>query len=78
LKLVAEVRNVPPAWRPQDWDVYLDTSPNPLALTLREAIDAALDDTEAAELADVIRPQIEGGIGTTRSAHAYLSARKPA
>ena len=77
MQYVAEVTQSPPDWRPRDWDVFLDTSPNPLARTMREAIAAVLTLEEAARLTEVIRPQVEAGVGTTRLAHAFLSARKP-
>jgi arsenite methyltransferase len=78
LTLVAEVRNTPPEWRSREWDVFLDTSPNPLAATVREAIDNVLTEAEATRLEEVLRPQVENGVGTTRFAHAFLTARKPA
>jgi SAM-dependent methyltransferase len=77
LKYVAEVTESPPEWRPRDWDVFLDTAPNPLARTMRESIEAVLTPAEAATVESVLRPQVEAGIGTTRVAHAFLSARKP-
>jgi arsenite methyltransferase len=64
-------------WRSTDWDVFLDSSPNPLAPTLREAMTAALEPDEQARLTAVIRPQVEAGIGTTRLARAFLAAQRP-
>jgi SAM-dependent methyltransferase len=64
-------------WRSTDWDVFLDSSPNPLAPTFREAMHAALQSDEAARLTAVIRPQVEAGRGTTRLARAFLAAHKP-
>jgi arsenite methyltransferase len=76
LTLTAEITNEA-SWRACDWEVFLDSSPNPLAPTFREAIHSSLTDDEAARLAAVIRPQVEAGHGTTRFAHAFLTARKP-
>lgn len=76
LNLVAEVSSEA-AWRPRDWQVFLDSSPNPLAPTFREAMRAALTAEEAERLTSVIRPQVEQGRGTTRFAKAFLTARKP-
>jgi hypothetical protein len=77
LDLIAEVSNTA-EWRPRDWDVFLDSSPNPLARTFREAMRAALTSGEQEQLTGVLRPQVEEGRGTTRSARAFLTARKPA
>jgi arsenite methyltransferase len=76
LDLVAEVRNAA-EWRPRDWDVFLDSSPNPLAPTFREAMHAALTPDEQERLTRALRPQVEEGRGTTRFARAFLTARKP-
>jgi arsenite methyltransferase len=76
LNLVAEV-TTEPMWDTRDWQVFLDSSPNPLAPTFREAIEMALTPDEAERLAAVLRPQIEDGLGTTRMARAFLTARKP-
>ena len=77
LDLTAEVRNAA-EWRPRDWNVFLDSSPNPLAPTFREAMLAVLTPDEQERLAQVLRPQVEQGRGTTRFARAFLTARKPA
>ena len=76
LRLDAEVTETP-MWRTRDWDVFADSSPNPLAPTFREAMAAALSATEAGRLTAVLRPQVEAGLGTTRAARAFLVARKP-
>ncbi|MFL5952614.1 MAG: class I SAM-dependent methyltransferase [Gaiellaceae bacterium] len=65
-------------WRPRDWEVFLDSSPNPLASTFGEAMREALTPEEQRELTAVLRPQVEEGRGTTRLAQAFLTARKPA
>lgn len=77
LTLTAEVTNEAPQWRPPEWGVFLDFSPNPLAPTFREAMRAALTPDEEARLTTVIRPQVETGRGTNRSARVFLAARKP-
>ena len=77
LTLIAEVTEEP-MWRTRDWEVFLDSSPNPLAPTLREAIEAALSPAEATRLAAVLRPQVERGEGKTRLARAFLTANKAA
>jgi len=76
LQLTAEV-TTEPMWRTRDWDVFLDSSPNPLASTFREAMSAALTPDEAARLTAVLRPQVERGEGSTRLARAFLSGCKP-
>jgi SAM-dependent methyltransferase len=76
LELTAEVSQRP-MWTTRDWDVFLDSSPNPLSPTFREAMNAALSPREAARLEEVLRPQFEAGEGTSRMAHAFLVGRKP-
>lgn len=75
LYLVLEV-TTEPMWETRDWHVFLDSSPNPLAPTFREALDTALSPEEVEQLTAVLRPQIERGEGTTRMARAFLTARK--
>jgi len=77
LDLVAEVKNVP-MWQTRDWDVFLNSSPNPLAPTFREAMNTALTPGETNRVTAVLRPQVERGEGITRLAKAFLTARKPA
>jgi arsenite methyltransferase len=76
LTLVAEVTETP-MWRTRDWDVFADSSPNPLAPTFREAMQAALSPAEAARLTAALRSQVEAGRGATRAARAFLVGRKP-
>jgi ubiquinone/menaquinone biosynthesis C-methylase UbiE len=76
LNLVAEVTQEP-MWKTRDWEVFLDSSPNPLAPTFREAIDTALTSAEAERLKEALRPQVEAGLGTTRMARAFVVGRKP-
>jgi arsenite methyltransferase len=65
-------------WQTGDWDLFLDSSPNPLAPTPREAMQAALTPDEIARLTAVLRPQVEEGRGSTRAATAYMTATRPA
>jgi len=76
LTLTAEITN-DAKWRSADWDVFLNSSPNPLSPTFGEAMSAALQPDEQARLIAVIRPQVEAQQGTTRFAEAFLAARKP-
>jgi len=76
LQLTAEVTRKPPL-EVRSWDVLLDSSANPLAPTLREAMHVSLTADEQARLTDALRPQVEHGEGVTRLARAFLSARKP-
>jgi arsenite methyltransferase len=78
LNFVAEVTTHPPTWRAREWEVFVNSSPNPLAPTFREAMDAALTPEEANRLTAALRPQVERGEGSTRLAHAFLVGRKPA
>jgi SAM-dependent methyltransferase len=76
LTLIAEAtREAPSVTR--DWDVFLRSSPNPLAPTFGEAIDAALTTAERQRLTTVIRPQVEQGRGVGRYARAFLNAERP-
>jgi arsenite methyltransferase len=64
-------------WKmPRSWEVFVDTAPNPLAPTLAEAMHATLTAEERCRLVDRLRPQVEQGGGRSRSAKAFLLARK--
>ncbi len=77
LNLVAEVKTAPDG-AILDCDVLLDSSPNPLAPTLREAMEAALTVEETERLTAILRPQVEEGrLAPARLARALLSGRKP-
>ena len=76
LNLVVEVTNTA-WWHTRDWEVFLDSSPNPLAPTFREAMQMALTKHESDRLTASLRPQVETGHGTTRLAKAFLTAQKP-
>jgi arsenite methyltransferase len=74
VELVLHVADEPA--RRQDWESCVDSSPNPMAPTLREAVTASLDGTEATRFLNALRASVEAGIGRYRTAGAYLRARK--
>jgi arsenite methyltransferase len=59
-----------------DWERLLDTSPNPNAHTVREALGGALTEEEFNRFERHIRPLADSGRGTIRSAFAYVHAVK--
>jgi arsenite methyltransferase len=61
----------------QPWDVFLNTSGNPLIPTLGDAIDQALSPDERERFVAYLRPLVEQGRGVFRLAQAYLVAVKP-
>lgn len=58
------------------WDAFLRFSGNPLAPTIQEAVDRALTPGERGRFFAHLRPLVERGKGTSRSATVYLAARK--
>jgi ubiquinone/menaquinone biosynthesis C-methylase UbiE len=58
------------------WDTFLRIAPNPLAPTFGELVDRALTPEEAERFIGYLKPQYEGGKGTSRNAVAYLWAEK--
>jgi arsenite methyltransferase len=76
LELIADI-TTEPMWKTPNWQVFLESSPNPLAPTFAEAMRDALTLEEADQLTAVLRPQVERGEGTTRMARAFIAARKP-
>ena len=77
IQLTLEVEvSAQPRWQTRDWTVFLESSPNPLAPTFGEAMEAALTLEEIERLTAVLRPQVEQGRGTTRAATAYMTALK--
>lgn len=62
--------------RPEAWEVFLHRAPNPHAPTLQEAVDHSLTPVEAKQFLDQLKPLVEQGIGTRRSAVAYLWGTK--
>jgi arsenite methyltransferase len=73
LQLEAEVRQSDPA----SWATFVSTAGNPRIPTLAEAMDLALTQSERDELTASLRPLVEEGRGTARTARAFLSATKP-
>jgi ubiquinone/menaquinone biosynthesis C-methylase UbiE len=59
-----------------DWKRLLNTSPNPNARTTGEALRGALTDEEYTRFEKHVRPLVDTGRGTIRSAFAYLRAVK--
>jgi arsenite methyltransferase len=59
-----------------DWDRLLNTSPNPNAHTVGEALRGALTEEELARFERHIRPLADAGRATKQSAFAYLYAVK--
>jgi ubiquinone/menaquinone biosynthesis C-methylase UbiE len=75
LRLVLEVEDRSPL-PAGDWDAFLDSSPNPLAPTWREAIAESLTATEADAFLAHLRPLAEAGEGRWRYAAAHLTGRR--
>jgi arsenite methyltransferase len=70
-----EVRVEPGSWF-TSWHALLKMAGNPLDPTLEEAMDRVFSPEDRARFEQHVRPQVELGEGTKRSAFAYLSARK--
>ncbi len=66
----------PGSWWETSWDVLLGIAPNPNAHTLGESISGALTLEEASRFEAYLRPLVEAGGSTDRSAFAYLWAVK--
>jgi arsenite methyltransferase len=78
VSLTLEVELARGSWLAGDWETVLRTSPNPLAPTLDEALDHALDPAERVAFERRLRPLVEANAGRRRIAHAYLYGAKPA
>jgi hypothetical protein len=74
IRLDLEVKVMPT--EPLAWEVYMERAPNPLAPTVAEAIDQVLTADERQRYAAHLRPLVESGEGTRRTAAAYLQAIK--
>lgn len=72
IRPIAEVRGA----ATMTWDSFIQTAPNPRIPSLGEAIAQVLTAEEATKFAEHMRPLVEAGTGTYRSAAAYLSATK--
>jgi ubiquinone/menaquinone biosynthesis C-methylase UbiE len=59
-----------------DWNRLLNTSPNPNASTVGEALEGALSEEEIARFERHLRPLVDSGRGIKRSAWGYLWAIK--
>ena len=58
------------------WETFIDTAPSPGVPTLREAFGSQLSEIERKQIEEWLRPQVESGSYTERSAVAYLTAVK--
>lgn len=59
-----------------NWEVFYNSSPNPLVPTLRTEVEAALTPEEQIEFIAHLRPLVENNIGRTAQCLAYISAVK--
>jgi alkanesulfonate monooxygenase SsuD/methylene tetrahydromethanopterin reductase-like flavin-dependent oxidoreductase (luciferase family) len=66
----------PPSGRFETWDVYENSSANPLVPTLREAADSVLTPEESERFRSHLRRQAEAGGGPARGAVLYVWAHK--
>jgi ubiquinone/menaquinone biosynthesis C-methylase UbiE len=73
---VALLVDVEPGTWVVDWERMLNTSPNPNARTIGESLRGALSDEELARFEKHVRPLVDAGRSTLRSAFAYLRAVK--
>ena len=64
--------------KPQGWEGFARSAPNPLAPTLEEVMQEVLTPEEAERFTNHLRPLVEQGRGTYRMALAYLWAIKRA
>jgi ubiquinone/menaquinone biosynthesis C-methylase UbiE len=55
-----------------DWDQFLNSAPNPLSLSLQEAVDRALSPEEAATFIDYMKSAFDNNDVSHRSAMAYF------
>jgi ubiquinone/menaquinone biosynthesis C-methylase UbiE len=76
IRLEYEARIEPGSWLSGPWETVLRTAGNPLAPTLEESIDAALDPDERERFVAELRPQVEANDGRRRMATAYVRAVK--
>jgi arsenite methyltransferase len=60
------------------WETYINTAGNPRIPTLKEAMEKALMPEEIPVFEGYLRPLVEEGKGTMKSAVAYIKATKPA
>jgi ubiquinone/menaquinone biosynthesis C-methylase UbiE len=74
IRLTLEVETSPP--EPVPWDAFLDMPFNPRIPSPREMIERVLTPEERERYEAYMKPRIEGGIGSRRTASAYLLAVK--
>jgi arsenite methyltransferase len=72
--LTLEVETSPPEAVP--WDVFMDMPFNPRIPSPREMMERVLSPDERRRLEALMRPRVEGGLGSRRTASAYLLAVK--
>ena len=58
------------------WEVYLDSSPHPLAPTIKEILTANFSPEDQALLEKSVRPEVEAGQSAGIERMAYLTAVK--
>lgn len=61
----------------KSWDAFLDSSPHPLAPTLRQIMDEQFTSSERQSFERGMRPVIEDPNAVSTDRMAYLTARKP-
>jgi ubiquinone/menaquinone biosynthesis C-methylase UbiE len=69
-------QDVEPRCEAVPWETFVSSSRNPLVPTLGEAMERALSDAEILEFEAHLRPLVENGIGTLRTAAVFLWATK--
>ena len=72
--LTLEVETSPP--EPIPWDVFMDMPFNPRIPSPRQMTEQVLSAEERERFAAHLRPRVEGGVGSRRTAAAYLLAVK--
>jgi arsenite methyltransferase len=74
LQLEAEIGPLPPV----PWDEFAGRAGNPRIPTLEDAMNQALTPEERDRFVAYLRPLVENGVGTNRTALAFLRGVKPA
>jgi arsenite methyltransferase len=62
--------------RRANWDQFLNSAPNPLALSLQEAVDRALSEEEKSVFLGFMKQTFDTTKISNRTAHAFLAAMK--
>lgn len=76
VNLTLELRTGPEPSTVSDFEVLLESSPNPLSPTLRKSIDRALSPAEATTFINHMREAVASSVPLRRTAGAYLVARR--